>query len=73
MAFLWNHAFKKLVEFSGIVKAWYNKIVWISFLTDPLIKASKIPNLETKYLGQFWVQRSETFCSTFVRMRGNFY
>ena len=37
----------------------YDKIAQINVLTDPLIKAAKISNFETKYFGQFWVQKIE--------------
>ena len=36
----------------------------------PLIKAFKIANFESKYLGQFWALRGETFCVIIVRMKG---
>ena len=51
----------------------YYEIAQNYFLNDFLVKALKITILETNYLGQFWAQRSKTFCAIFVRMRVNFY
>ena len=50
----------------------YDKIAQNNFLIDPLIKASKLPNFEIKYLGQFWIRRNENFCVIFLRIKAAF-
>ena len=55
-----------LVKMISRCMLYYDKIDQINFLTDLLIKASKFPNFEAKYIGQFWAQRSESFCVIFV-------
>ena len=50
----------------------YDKIAQISFLTDTIIKASKIRNCETQYVGQFGRREVKNFVLYLLGSGANF-